>query len=116
MLRYGLIIYFQTSWIIMLTACLEGVAFGVMLTALRNYVFSVVAEDVQTSAMTLVDAVFLALTVIVGGVAGGWIIDTYSAMHMLAACACSTGLAVVLLLGGKRFDKHHALAKANQST
>jgi len=98
MLRYGLIIYFQTSWIIMLTACLEGVAFGLLLTALRSYVFSVVAEDVLTSAMTVVDAVFLALTVIVGGVVGGWIIEQYSVMHMLAACAVSSGLALLLLL------------------
>lgn len=113
MLRYCLIIYFQTSWIIMLTACMEGVAFGVMLTALRNYVFSVVDQDVQTSAMTVVDAVFLALTVIVGGAAGGWIIDHYSAMHMLFACACSTGLAVVLLFLGTRFDLHHASPPAS---
>lgn len=98
MLRYGLIIYFQTSWIIMVTACLEGFAFGLLLTALRSYVFSVVGKDVQTLAMTVVDAVFLALTVIVGGVIGGWIIEHYSPMHMLAACAMSSGLGMLLLL------------------
>lgn len=104
MLRYALIIYFQTSWIIMVTACLEGVAFGLLLTALRSYVFAVVAEDVQTSAMTVVDATFLGLTVIIGGLVGGWLIERYSPMHMVTACAVSSGLAMLLLLAGRRFD------------
>jgi PPP family 3-phenylpropionic acid transporter len=104
MLRYALIIYFQTSWIIMVTACLEGVAFGLLLTALRSYVFAVVAEDVQTSAMTVVDATFLGLTVIIGGLVGGWLIERYSPMHMVTACAVCSGLAMLLLLAGRRFD------------
>jgi MFS transporter, PPP family, 3-phenylpropionic acid transporter len=105
MLRYGLIIYFQTSWIIMLTACLEGLAFGLLLTALRSYVFSVVEQDVQTSALTVIDAVFLSLTVIVGGAVGGWIIEHFSVMHMLAACMTTSALALGLLLVGGRFDR-----------
>jgi len=104
MLRYALIIYFQTPWIIMVTACLEGVAFGLLLTALRSYVFAVVAEDVQTSAMTVVDATFLGLTVIIGGLVGGWLIEQFSAMHMVMACAVSSGCAMLLLLAGRRFD------------
>jgi len=105
MLRYALIIYFQTSWIVMLTACLEGLAFGLLLSSLRNYVFRVVDEEVQTLGMTVVDATFLGLTVIVGGAFGGWIIEKYSIFHMVAACAVSSGLALVLLLGGRRFDR-----------
>lgn len=105
MLRYALIIYFQTSWIVMLTACLEGLAFGLLLSSLRNYVFSVVDEEVQTLGMTVVDATFLGLTVIVGGAFGGWIIEKYSIFHMVAACAVSSGLALVLLLLGGRFDR-----------
>jgi MFS transporter, PPP family, 3-phenylpropionic acid transporter len=104
MLRYALIIYFQTPAIIMATAVLEGIAFGLLLTALRNYIFLVVAADVQTSAMTVVDAVFLSLTVIVGGAVGGWLIDRYGVMYMLAACMASSGLALILLLMGGRFD------------
>lgn len=104
MLRYGLIIYFQTSWIVMLTACLEGLAFGLLLSSLRNYVFSVVDEEVQTLAMTVVDATFLGLTVIVGGIVGGWLIEHYSVFHMVAACAISSGLGLALLLVGGRWD------------
>lgn len=110
MLRYALIIYFQTSWIIMVTACLEGVAFGLLLTALRSYVFAVVAEDVQTSAMTVVDATFLGLTVIIGGLVGGWLIERYSPMHMVTACAVCSGLAMLLLLAGRRFDHQRTQA------
>lgn len=98
MIRYGLILYFQTSSIVMLTACLEGMAFGLLLSSLRSHVFSVVDEDVQTLAMTVVDATFLGFTVIVGGVAGGWLIERYSVFTMLGACAVSSGLALVLLL------------------
>jgi len=105
MLRYALIIYFQTPWIIMLTACLEGVAFGLLLTALRSQVFAVVAEEVQTLAMTVVDAVFLSLTVILGGAVGGWLIEHYSLVHMLAACMASSLLALLLLLVGRPFDR-----------
>jgi MFS transporter, PPP family, 3-phenylpropionic acid transporter len=104
MLRYGLIIYFQTSWIVMLTACLEGLAFGLLLSSLRSYVFSVVDEEVQTLAMTVVDATFLGLTVIVGGVVGGWLIEQFSIFHMVAACAISSGLALILLLAGGRWE------------
>lgn len=104
MLRYGLIIYFQTSWIVMLTACLEGLAFGLLLSSLRSYVFSVVDEEVQTLAMTVVDATFLGLTVIVGGVVGGWLIEQFSVFHMVAACAISSGLALILLLAGGRWE------------
>jgi PPP family 3-phenylpropionic acid transporter len=104
MLRYGLIIYFQTSWIVMLTACLEGIAFGLLLSSLRNYVFSVVDEEVQTLAMTVVDATFLGLTVIVGGVVGGWLIEQFSIFHMVAACAISSGSALILLLAGGRWE------------
>jgi oligosaccharide:H+ symporter len=100
MLRYGLIIYFQTSWIVMLTACLEGLAFGLLLSSLRSYVFSVVDREIQTSAMTIVDATFLSLTVIVGGIVGGWLIEQFSVLHMVAACAISSGLALLLLLVG----------------
>ena len=100
MLRYGLIIYFQTPWIVMLTACLEGLAFGLLLSSLRSYVFSVVDQEIQTSAMTVVDATFLSLTVIVGGVVGGWLIEHFSVLHMVTACAVSSGLALVLLLAG----------------
>ena len=89
----------------MLTACLEGLAFGLLLSSLRNYVFSVVDSDVQTLGMTVVDATFLGLTVIVGGAFGGWIIEKYSIFHMVAACAVSSGLALVLLLLGGRFDR-----------
>lgn len=104
MLRYGLIIYIQTSWIVMLTACLEGLAFGLLLSSLRNYVFSVVDQEIQTSAMTIVDATFLSLTVIVGGVVGGWLIEQFSVLHMVAACAISSGAALVLLLVGGRWE------------
>jgi len=104
MLRYALIIYFQTPTIIMATAVLEGIAFGLLLTALRNFIFLTVDTEVQTSAMTVVDAVFLSLTVIVGGAVGGWLIDHYSVMHMLTACMISSGLALILLLMGGRFD------------
>ncbi len=100
MLRYGLIIYFQTSWIVMLTACLEGLAFGLLLSSLRSYVFSVVDQEIQTSAMTIVDATFLSLTVIIGGVVGGWLIEQFSVLHMVAACATSSGAALALLLAG----------------
>jgi PPP family 3-phenylpropionic acid transporter len=102
--RYALIIYFPTPTTIMATAVLEGIAFGLLLTALRNYIFLVVAAEVQTSAMTVVDAVFLSLTVIVGGAVGGWIIEQYGVMQMLTACMISSGLAVILLLMGGRFD------------
>lgn len=108
MLRYGLIIYFQTSWIVMLTACLEGLAFGLLLSSLRSYVFSVVDQEIQTSAMTIVDATFLSLTVIVGGVVGGWLIERFSVMHMVAACAISSGLALILLLAGGRWESTKA--------
>lgn len=104
MLRYGLIIYIQTSWIVMLTACLEGLAFGLLLSSLRNYVFSAVDREVQTSAMTIVDATFLSLTVIVGGVVGGWLIEQFSVLHMVAACAVSSGAALVLLLVGGQWE------------
>jgi predicted MFS family arabinose efflux permease len=104
MLRYGLIIYFQTSWIVMLTACLEGLAFGLLLSSLRSYVFSVVDREIQTSAMTIVDATFLSLTVIVGGIVGGWLIEQFSVLHMVAACAISSGLALLLLLVGGIWD------------
>ena len=104
MLRYGLIIYFQTSWIVMLTACLEGLAFGLLLSSLRSYVFSVVDQEIQTSAMTIVDATFLSLTVIVGGVLGGWLIEQFSVLHMVAACAISSGAALVLLLVGGQWE------------
>lgn len=104
MLRYGLIIYFQTPTSIIATAPLEGIAFGLLLTALRNFVFLTVAPEVQTSAMTVVDAVFLSLSVIVGGAVGGWLIERYSVMHMLVACMISSGLALLLLLMGRRFD------------
>lgn len=100
MLRYGLIIYIQTSWIVMLTACLEGLAFGLLLSSLRSYVFSVVDREIQTSAMTIVDATFLSLTVIVGGIVGGWLIERFSVLQMVTACAISSGAALMLLLLG----------------
>lgn len=103
MVRYGLILYFQTSSIVMLTACLEGLAFGLLLSSLRSYVFAVVDKEVQTLGMTVVDATFLGLTVIVGGVFGGWLIERYSVFTMVAACAISSGLALVLLLVGGSF-------------
>jgi MFS transporter, PPP family, 3-phenylpropionic acid transporter len=104
MLRYALIIYFQTPWIILLTASLEGLAFGLLLTSLRSQVFAVVAEEVQTLAMTIVDAVFLSLTVILGGAVGGWLIEHYSLVHMLAACMASSALSLALLFLGRRYD------------
>lgn len=107
MLRYALIIYFQTPTIIMMTAVLEGFAFGLMLTALRNYIFAVVADDVQTSAMTVADAVFLSLTVIVGGAVGGYLIEKHSVMIMLSACMASSSLAMLLLFCGRPFDEYH---------
>ncbi|MBX3419920.1 MAG: MFS transporter [Pirellulaceae bacterium] len=113
MLRYGLIIYFQTPGIIMATAILEGLAFGLLLTALRNYIFTVVDTHVQTSAMTVMDAVFLSFTVIVGGAVGGWLIEHYSAASMLVACMCSSGLALALLLAGGRVDRHHTTSTKN---
>jgi PPP family 3-phenylpropionic acid transporter len=104
MLRYALIIYFQTPWVILLTASLEGLAFGLLLTSLRSQVFAVVAEEVQTLAMTIVDAVFLSLTVILGGAVGGWLIEHYSLVHMLAACMASSALSLALLFLGRRYD------------
>jgi len=67
-------------------------------------VFAVVDEEVQTLAMTVVDATFLGLTVIVGGVVGGWVIEHSSVFHLVTACAACSGVAVVLLLAGGRFD------------
>lgn len=112
MLRYALIIYFQTSWIVMLTACLEGLAFGLLLSSLRSYVFSVVDQDVQTLAMTVVDATFLGVTVIVGGMVGGWLIEQFSVFHMVTACAVSSGLALTLLLAGSWFDQDHSQSRS----
>jgi len=111
MVRYGLIIYFQTSSIVMLTACLEGIAFGLLLSSLRSYVFSVVDEEVQTLGMTVVDATFLGLTVIIGGVLGGWLIERYSVFTMVAACAISSGLALMLLLVGGSLSDQAVSAK-----
>lgn len=104
MVRYALIIFFQTAWIVTATACLEGLAFGLLLSALRAAVFAVVDEEVQTLAMTVVDATFLGLTVLVGGVVGGWVIERSSVFHLVAACAACSGIAVGLLMAGGRFD------------
>jgi len=54
-----------------------------------------------------VDAIFLGLTVIVGGTAGGYLIEHHSAMTMLSACMASSSLALLLLFFGKRFDAYH---------
>lgn len=98
----------------MFAACLEGVAFGLLLSSLRSYVFAVVGEETQTLAMTVVDATFLGLTVIVGGVVGGWLIERFSVFHMVGACAASSGLALLLLFAGEGWDRFRPAAGASK--
>jgi hypothetical protein len=46
----------------------------------------------------------LGLTVIVGSVIGGWLIERYSVLHLVTACAISSGSALILLLAGGRWE------------
>lgn len=103
-LRFALILYFQTPIVVTLASILEGFAFGLMLTALRKYIFDIIQPEVQTTALTISDAVFLSLSVMIGGAVGGWIIQHYSAMALLSVCMGSAIIAFSLLLLGKRFD------------
>ena len=108
LIRFAIILYFQTSLAVTLASVLEGIAFGLMLTALRKYIFDIVSPDVQTSALTISDAVFLGLSVMVGGAVGGWVIQNYSVMALMAIGMASSPMVLVLLLIGKRFDHHPA--------
>lgn len=103
--RFGLILYFQTPLVVTLTSILEGFAFGLMLTSLRKYIFDRVSFEVQTTALTLSDAVFLSLSVVIGGVIGGWVIQNHSVMAMMGICMGSATVALTLLLLGKKFDQ-----------
>lgn len=106
LIRFSLILYFQTPLVVTLASILEGFAFGLMLTSLRKYIFDIINPEVQTTALTISDAVFLSLSVMVGGAVGGWIIQNYSAMALLGVCMGSAAIAFFLLLMGKRFDLH----------
>jgi len=105
LIRFGLILYFQTPIVITSASILEGFAFGLMLTALRKYIFDTVSPEVQTSALTISDAIFLSLSVMIGGTIGGWIIENHSVMYLMAICMGSSSMALILLLLGKRFDQ-----------
>lgn len=105
-LRFSLILYFQTPIAVTLASILEGFAFGLMLTALRKYIFDIIKPEVQTTALTISDAVFLSLSVMIGGAVGGWIIQHYSAMTLISVCMGSAIIALSLLLLGRRFDLH----------
>lgn len=96
------LLHFQTPWAVALTSILQGSAFGLMLTSFRNFVYRVAPVHLQTTALTLSDAVFLSLTVIVGGVLGGWIIEAYSVMALMGACMACAVAALLLLLAGRR--------------
>ncbi|WP_291784412.1 MFS transporter [Cecembia sp.] len=103
-LRFAIILYFQTPIVVTFASILEGFAFGLMLTALRKYIFDIITPEVQTTALTISDAVFLSLSVMIGGAVGGWIIQEYSTMTLLSVCMGSAIIALSLLLLGRRFD------------
>jgi MFS transporter, PPP family, 3-phenylpropionic acid transporter len=103
--RFALILYFQTPIVVTLASILEGFAFGLMLTALRKFIFDVVSPEVQTTALTIADAVFLSLSVMIGGAIGGWIIQNYSVMSLMGVCMASASISLILLSLGKRFDQ-----------
>jgi PPP family 3-phenylpropionic acid transporter len=98
LLRFGLILYFREPLAVTLSSIIQGMAFGLMLTALRKYIFDVAPKHLQTSALTISDAVFLSFTVIIGGTLGGFIIQQYSVMTLMACCMGSAALAMLLLL------------------
>lgn len=105
LLRFGLILYYQDPLVVTLSSILQGIAFGLMLTSLKKHIFDIAPRNLQTSALTISDAVFLSLTVIIGGTVGGWIIQQYSVMTLMAFCMGSTFLSLLLLLARLLYSK-----------
>jgi MFS transporter, PPP family, 3-phenylpropionic acid transporter len=98
LIRFGLILYFRTPLVVSLSSIIQGFAFGFMLASLRNYIFAIAPRHLQTSALTICDAVFLSMSVIVGGALGGWVIQEFSVMTLMWCCMGSSTLALLLLL------------------
>ncbi len=98
LLRFGLILYFRSPQVVILSSVIHGMAFGLMLTSLRKYIFSIAPKNLQTSALTISDAVLLSLTIIIGGTVGGFIIQNYSVMTLMGFCMGSSFLALLLLI------------------
>jgi MFS transporter, PPP family, 3-phenylpropionic acid transporter len=98
LLRYGLILYFRSPQVVILSSVIHGLAFGLMLTSLRKYIFDIAPKNLQTSALTISDGVLLSLTIIIGGTVGGYIIQHYSVMTLMGFCMGSSFLALLLLI------------------
>ncbi|WP_114747870.1 MFS transporter [Pleomorphovibrio marinus] len=115
LIRFGLILYFQTPIVVSLTSILEGFAFGFMLASLRNYIFTIAPRHLQTSALTICDAVFLSMSVIVGGTLGGWVIQEYSVMTLMWCCMGSSTVALLLLLIPQRTGSSSSASEPSAS-
>ncbi|MFA6076107.1 MAG: MFS transporter [Negativicutes bacterium] len=97
LLRFLLILYFQTATAVMLTSVLQGFAFGLLLTSVRNYIYLVAPSHLKTMAFTVGEAIYLNLAVIIGGIFGGLVVEFYGVYSLIMVCALSVCVALSLL-------------------
>ena len=97
LLRFALIFYFRTATVVMFSSILQGLAFGLLLTSVRNYIFLVAPNHLKTMAFTVGEAIYLNLAVIIGGVFGGLVVEYYGVYSLIAICATSVCIALALL-------------------
>ena len=95
--RFATVLYFHTSTAVMLTAIMEGIGFGLMLTALRSYIFAVAPEHLKTMAFTVGEAFYINLAVIIGGILGGMVVEYWGVYALITASTLFCCLSWTLL-------------------
>ncbi|MCX7970218.1 MAG: MFS transporter [Negativicutes bacterium] len=98
-LRFIIILLFRTPQAVVVAAVCEGIGYGLFITSFRNYIYAVAPPELRTTAMAVSDAVYLNVAVIIGGTAGGVLIDAFGIYWLVAASLGLTLAALALLLG-----------------
>lgn len=95
--RFALILYFRSATVVMFSSILQGLAFGLLLTSVRNYIYLVAPSHLKTMAFTVGEAIYLNLAVIIGGIFGGLIVEFYGVYSLISICAASVIAGLILL-------------------
>ena len=75
--QYALYTVVETPAQILLMQLLHGPSFGIFMTGIVYYVYSLAPERLKATAQTLAYALRIGISGLIGSSLGGWIIDNY---------------------------------------
>ncbi|MGH4050131.1 MAG: MFS transporter [Clostridium sp.] len=96
----------KTPDFIVFCSILNGVGFGLMLPAMREYIFQSSPKEFHTTAQSISDATYLSLAGIISNSLAGLMVDSVGIRALLVTCSLIQMIGIVLLViniyGNKR--------------